>query len=467
MATYYSPKAVTDDLVFYVDISNIKSYARSGTLIGDLTQATRSASLFNGPVYTGSGSGYISFDGVNDHIITSDLKAPFGNSGIISHFAWVYPTAAGNIVSELGAASLGATWHDSNIEINTGGVFSISTWHGGLNNKVVANAVPFEYWYYVGFTYDGSNLTGYINGERLGSVSITRSVPYIVNSSNGLHYSLFASDSTNMGTNAYAAGRFGSFAVYKKALTPGEVLQNYYATRSKFPIIVPTQFNSSLLVLHFDAGNSGSYTSGSSIIYDLSTQSNTGSLQGSPTYTGSFGGTFNLDGVDDYISTTTAFSAPSKFTLSVWFRTTSTSGTKIIGLESSQTGVGSSNYDRHLYVGTDGKLVFGQFAGGFRAATSTTAVNDGIWHNAVTTYGEEGNIMRLYVDGVSVATQTADSPSSYTGYYRIGAYKLSSWSLAADGYFSGSIGIVKVLHRAVSSFEIVAEYNATKGRFGL
>lgn len=229
------PKITSDGLVFYIDAGNIKSYVGSGTDLYDLTKTGNTGSMTNGPVYSTANGGTITVDGVNDYIITKNLAAPFGVSTTESHFIWVYPTAAGQIVSEIGQPTINSGWHDSNIEINSGGVMSFSTWHGSLTNKVTSSALSFSAWYYAGFTYDGTTLTAYINGSSIGTTTFARQAPY--NSGNGLYYGLFAADSTNMGTNAYAAGKFGAFMLYKKCLSASEVRQNYRAMKGRFGLV--------------------------------------------------------------------------------------------------------------------------------------------------------------------------------------------------------------------------------------
>ena len=226
------PRITNDGLVFYIDAGNTKSYIGGGTDLYDLTNTDNTGSITNGPTYSSANVGCIVLDGVNDCIITKNLASPFGSSTIESHFTWFYPTAAGQIVSEIGQATVNAGWHDNNIEINSSGVMSFSTWHGSLTNKVVSSALSFSAWYYAGFTYDGTTLTAYINGSSIGTATFARQSPY--NSGNGLYYALFAVDNTNMGTVAYGTGRFGAFMLYKKCLSANEVLQNYNVTKGRY-----------------------------------------------------------------------------------------------------------------------------------------------------------------------------------------------------------------------------------------
>ena len=233
MALQHSPSIVTDGLVLCLDAANPKSYPGSGTAWTDLLGRGGSGTLVGGPTYSNSGGGSISFDGTDDHIVANptSLNSSFSSTSV-SHFIWVFPTSQGQIVVELGTTTINQNWHDSNIEINASGAFSFSTWHGSLSNKVVSANQSFNQWYCVGFAYDGTTLTAYINGASIGTTAFSRQAPY--NNGNQTHYALFANDSTNMGTNAYGGGRAANFSVYNRALTATQVSQNFNALRGRF-----------------------------------------------------------------------------------------------------------------------------------------------------------------------------------------------------------------------------------------
>lgn len=189
------------------------------------------ATLANSPTYSSSDGGYISLNGSNQYILTStSLNAQISGtspdkSTAQSIFIWCYPTEQGVIVSELGSASINSGWHDSNIEISSGGLISFSVWHGNLVNRVTSSSKSFNTWYNLGWTYSGTTLTAYINGASIGTATLTRSAPF--NSGHNLHYALGAEDGTNMGEGSYCAMRVGSFQVYNRGLTADEVATNY------------------------------------------------------------------------------------------------------------------------------------------------------------------------------------------------------------------------------------------------
>lgn len=235
MAVNYNPRIVTSGLVLCLDAANTKSYPGSGLTWTDLSGNGNTGTLQNGPVYSGTNNGFFTLDGTNDYILANNtsLNSRFSTTSV-SHFTWVYPTGSGIIVTELGSTTINSDWHDSNIEISSGGAFSFSTWHESLANKVVSSSRSFNNWYYVGFTYNGTTLTAYINGSSIGTTNFTRSAPY--NNGKQTHYALFATESTNMGTGGYGIGRVASFSVYNRSLTAAEVAENFNALRGRFGI---------------------------------------------------------------------------------------------------------------------------------------------------------------------------------------------------------------------------------------
>lgn len=156
----------------------------------------------------------------------------------------------------------------------------------------------------------------------------------------------------------------------------------------------------------------------------------------------------------------TAVQAPSnRFTVEGWFKTTSTAGGKIIGFGDAASG-SSSTYDRHVYLGADGKLRFGVSPNVARVVTTPAAYNDGRWHHVVATLGAAG--MRLYVDG-ALRAERADTTSagSYPGYWRIGGDSLAAtWPGAAGQNVIGDIDDVAIYGRALTQAEVATHYSA-------
>ncbi|HXJ71318.1 MAG TPA: LamG domain-containing protein, partial [Candidatus Dormibacteraeota bacterium] len=151
-----------------------------------------------------------------------------------------------------------------------------------------------------------------------------------------------------------------------------------------------------------------------------------------------------LNGVNNFIATTQARLNPQPFSLSLWFKTTSQQGGRLLGFGDSPTNASGAR-DRHLYLGTDGLVRFGVFASTPQVITGGTPCNDGRWHHVAGTFSPT-NGMRLYLDGTQVASKTSVGAAfAYVGYWRIGWDTISDWPGGSlSGYFAGSLAEVQI-----------------------
>ncbi len=163
------------------------------------------------------------------------------------------------------------------------------------------------------------------------------------------------------------------------------------------------------------------------------------------------------------VSGGTSLSNPTTFTLELWFKTTTSSGGKLIGFESSQAST-SSSYDRHIYMRTNGRLVYGGWSnGGTSAITSPTSYNDGSWHYLALSAVKSGNqqVSTMYVDGASVVSGTTTRTSNYSGWWRVGYGSLpSGGTYPPSANFVGTVDNVAVYTTALTGTRIVAHYAA-------
>jgi len=231
---------VNEGLICCYEFSTPGSYSSSsGTTVTDLI-GNSNALLQNSPSYTspvGQTAGYLQCNGTNQYLVTqTDLNpklSPANTSTVISIFVWVYMTDNGVIVSELGQATPNVSWHDSQIE-RVAGNMKFSVWSNGTG---FSSSIPTStsIWYYIGITYDGSTLTGYVNGSSAGSAAYSRSTPFNIGST-GLYYALAAADGTNLGDGTYANCRIGAFHVYNVALSSTQALNNFNSQRSRYGV---------------------------------------------------------------------------------------------------------------------------------------------------------------------------------------------------------------------------------------
>src|SRR5208282_1763178 len=87
---------------------------------------------------------------------------------------------------------------------------------------------------------------------------------------------------------------------------------------------------------------------------------------------------------EEFVVTYASESAPSAFTLSIWFKTTTGSGGRLLGFGNSEL-LTSTSFDRHIYMDNSGHIYFGTYNGTFHVVTTPATYNDGNWHNATGT----------------------------------------------------------------------------------
>jgi hypothetical protein len=187
-----------------------------------------------------------------------------------------------------------------------------------------------------------------------------------------------------------------------------------------------------------------------------------GVIKGDPAaVAGSSGRSYRFPGTGTgTVSTTTARPAPQIFSVEAWFKTTSTTGGKIIGFGNQQSGL-STLYDRQLYLDNTGHVSFGVNPNAKKVITSPSTYRNGAWHHVVGTLSPAGQF--LYVDGVKVASDTAKTFNAQvnTGYWRVGGDATSGWSGAGSSpYLAGNIDNPAVYPIALSASQVAAHYAA-------
>lgn len=219
------------------------------------------------------------------------------------------------------------------------------------------------------------------------------------------------------------------------------------------------------LVLCLDAANRKSYPGSGTTWTDLSGNAYNGTLTNGPTFNSSNQGSVVLDGTNDYITlgnilnfTTESFTFNTVLYLNS-LTTPDVNNGPIIFYKGAYTLKGY-----YFGIGLDGSggLVTSQ-SGAFQV-TSTSAgyFTTGNWYDITVT--RSGSSVVIYSNGVNATnlSGTHINPTSSSDNFLLGAY----------GTFAGinsniRISNFKVYNRALSANEILQNYNALKGRFGL
>lgn len=140
------------------------------------------------------------------------------------------------------------------------------------------------------------------------------------------------------------------------------------------------------------------------------------------------------------------------YSIETWFRTNTTRGGKLFGFGNNQSR-GSNQYDKHIYMTNDGRLVYGVYTGATRTITTTGTYNDNQWHHVVATQGAGG--MTLYVDGTQKGTLGVTTNENFAGYWHAGGDSLGGWpDRPISEYWAGQLDETAVYPTVLSAAQV-------------
>lgn len=216
---------------------------------------------------------------------------------------------------------------------------------------------------------------------------------------------------------------------------------------------------------------SGKYTKTTTSVFtsstawnDLSGNSNNGTLTNGPTYKISNGGQILFDGTDDTINcgpVPQVGSSLTGLTVSVWINTNNAS-TRLI-LEN-----GNSYTTNTFYLAQENANYFTFEVYGnsnFDVIYANYVYQTNTWYNLVGTWAS-GALVNLYTNGI-LTNGTRQGAGARTNLIN-GNTNLFVGSRAGTSFpFSGNIGDVKIYSRALSNTEIIQNFEALRGRYGI
>jgi PKD repeat protein len=170
------------------------------------------------------------------------------------------------------------------------------------------------------------------------------------------------------------------------------------------------------------------------------------------------GATFTGAGAASLATSSVQDSPPDLMTVEAWFRTTSTTGGRIVGRDTAAAR--GAKVDRLVYLDAPGHVVFGVKPNAALATVASPATyNDGRWHHVAGVLSPDG--MKLYVDGQLAGAQPDVTVGEHLalGYWRIGG---GSAVTGLPGALAGSIDEVAVYKRALTPTEL-AQHVAAAG----
>jgi hypothetical protein len=227
------------------------------------------------------------------------------------------------------------------------------------------------------------------------------------------------------------------------------------------------------LVFNIDAGNIASYDGNTTILNTLDLNES-GSFEGGPTAqsTSSFN-YLNFDGVDDWIridNDQISFNR-SAFTLEfIWSPWATHTGWKSGVISKWQTGGGSNNEWLIGMKGIGGSVSPFQFSvqatSQYYSVTSSINYTVGQWYHQVGTFdGGNSGYQKIYINGVGYQSTSSGITSCKT--YAAQDVALANFGTTYQYESKTNIARFAYYNRALSSREVLQNYNGLKERFNL
>lgn len=433
------PKSIVDGLIYNIDPFNKRSYPGTGTTIFDLSGNNYTSYFANGALLADD---VVRVDGVDDYIATPifNLTAP------VTVSVWVK-----NVIN------FGTVFGSYN-----GGVYANSEYIFGMNDKTVViqgnpggvktfqlPQINFNSWVQLTMTRDAANdMRVFLNG--VGSSSNPQNYSVNLNVNQIGRYSNFS--------NQYnVKGSIGEVRIYNRALSSTEVLQYYNSTKLKYNVVENITFNG--LILNYDFNNPNSYAGTGTTVINIAGVGSTATLINGPTFSHLNGGSVAFDGSDDGMIFPSPNFATSDFTMDVWVRLNGYPPTANAAIITNR-GTNDNGWLLDINSNKKGRLVFQNDAGTQYIIETIDIINLSQWTNLTAIRSD--TTLSFYRNGIF---QTSTSfPSNYSINSPIANDYVGRYQ-SPNGYLNANVSNIKYYNRALSSTEVLQNYNATKNRY--
>lgn len=234
------------------------------------------------------------------------------------------------------------------------------------------------------------------------------------------------------------------------------------------------------LVLNLDAGDTLSYPGTGTDWFDLTSNNNDGTLINGTSYVSDNGGSISFDGVNDVVQINDDDSLSfgdsindAPFSFEMWVKFDSIQSTGLTGLISKD----SSGSNREWVLGLENsqkhfRLYLKNLGAGNQQSIDATniTVTTNTWYNVTATYdGRGGSLayqgLKIYINGVegtygNIQQDSYTAMSNTTSIVRLGWYSNGK-------YLNGKVSNSRIYNKELTSSEVLQNYDALKGRFGL
>lgn len=215
MAMHYSPKAVTDGMIFCLDPANTKSYPGSGGIISDI--AGGYTGTITGASFVDLNGGALDFQNSTSHYVLTD----FSYSGDWTICFWGYfDSSSGPVNYPIRVATAASTpnTYEAGIFVFYSGNWGFYDGGSSLNG---VGTINYAEWYNICVSKSSTTYKTFLNGSNTSSGTLDD----------------IDINTLKLGTRDFGFpidGKLSHVCVYNRALTEAETTQNYNALKGRF-----------------------------------------------------------------------------------------------------------------------------------------------------------------------------------------------------------------------------------------
>lgn len=435
---------ITSGLVISLDANQSASYSGSGTTVNDLSG--------NGYTHTLTGATYSMLNGVKcfDCTTGNNRVVVDGTGPLLPTTGYTYTTwarlQAGNPASFRTLLYTNSPKYTPITIPN--GTNTLGYWDSAFRTSGYDLASSVDAWVQYAVVGDNSSQTFYINGSQVGST---------------IAYGAGGTTHWGWGNNDTAGQPWGHVAnlqFYNVKLTAEQIRQNYYNQLSTFQL---PNIATSNLILWYDPSFRTSYPGTGATITNLAGTGLAGTMS-NITYTSPY---FGYNGSNSQVTIAdNALLEPGSgdWSMEVWVNQSVASGSQTI-LGKFDPGGASGDISYAIRV-VNGNVRADYSNGSAFVSTSNYALPTGNWVQLVYVFNNVANKNIItYVNGVQQATTTHSLASilNTTANLYLGSYNGGEF----PQWFNGRIGITRLYNAALTSAQVLQNYNADRAKYGL
>ena len=446
-----TPPIITAGLVLHLDAGDTDSYPGTGTTWYDLSPSAKNATLGNAVYYIPADGGQLTFTGGSNGIATiTSASAITGLTNNMTIEAWYNSdNQLTPRILNTGAGSDGlcfGSWTTTPTKWKVSKYGQVDLYVGSVPQDT-------NTWHQVVLVYSSTAGTKiYIDGV----LSETNADTTVIQGSATPTITIGKVEST------YHKGGIGIVRWYNTVLSDAEILQNYNANigRYKNPV-------TSNLLIYYDPSNRNTKTA-NEFLRSLSVYTFTAATVNT-TWAGTPSPYLTYNGTNAYASLADGPAwepGTGDFSIEAWIYWDATTGSSRCVVSKTDNGGLASNWSYGIRTSSEGQVYFEVGNGTTSIQTAGYAVNPGQWYQVVGVWTNvASNTMELYVNGAQQSTRSHAfaSVKNSTNALFLGTYNGGEYSQ----WFGGRIGVYRHYNKALSSAEVLQNYNNDRGLYGI